>query len=135
MKILVVDDDDLCRKVLLEVFVTAGFEVSEARDGDEALTALESDPSIGVILLDRMMPNVDGIEFMTRFSNRMAWQDKRVIMQTAANQPKHVIEGNATGVYYYLTKPFDDEIVLSIVRAAVSDIEAQPVLSSRVINR
>lgn len=124
MKILIVDDDELNRKILIEILTHADFEVVEAEDGKEALQALENDSSIKIILLDRMMPNMNGMEFMDRFSTKAEWRNKKVIMQTAANQPKDVIEGNATGVYYYLTKPFDEDIVLSVVRSAASDIES-----------
>ena len=69
-----------------------------------------------------MMPNMDGMTFMKEFAKRPEWAYKKVIMQTAANQPKDVIEGKTTGVYYYLSKPFESEIVLSIVRAAIDEI-------------
>lgn len=124
MKILIVDDDELNRKILNDILEDAEFGVAEAQSGQEALDALEADPEIKIILLDRMMPGMDGMQFMRVFSTRAQWRNKKVIMQTAANQPKDVIEGNATGVYYYLTKPFDEDIVLSIVRSAASDIEA-----------
>ena len=122
MKILIVDDDRLNRKVLSTMLHDAGFETVQATDGLEALKALENDNDIKVILLDRMMPNMDGMEFMREFSKRAQWVYKKVIMQTAANQPKDVIEGKSTGAYYYLTKPFDSTILLSVVRAAIDDI-------------
>ena len=122
MKILVVDDDELNRKILLSILNDDGFDVIQAEDGVIALEKMNAYPDIQVILLDRMMPNMDGMEFMKEFSKRPQWAYKKVIMQTAANQPKDVIEGKTTGVYYYLTKPFDSGIVLSVVRAAVDDI-------------
>lgn len=124
MKILIVDDDELNRKILNDILGDAEFEVSEASDGKQALEMLEQDSAIKIILLDRMMPQMDGMQFMEVFSKNHRWRNKKVIMQTAANQPKDVIEGNSTGVYYYLTKPFDEDIVLSIVRSAASDIES-----------
>ena len=124
MKILVVDDDELNRKILNDILVEESFTVLQAGDGAQALQMLEEDDNIKIILLDRMMPNMNGMEFMEKFSANAKWRHKKVIMQTAANQPKDVIEGNATGIYYYLTKPFDEDIVLSIVRSAASDIEA-----------
>ena len=124
MKILVVDDDELNRKILNDILEEESFKVLEAEDGAQALKMLEEDNDIKIILLDRMMPTMNGMEFMDHFSKNAKWRNKKVIMQTAANQPKDVIEGNATGVYYYLTKPFDEDIVLSIVRSAASDIEA-----------
>lgn len=122
MKILIVDDDELNRKILRTILQDAQFETVEAADGLEALEVLSGDSSIQVILLDRMMPRMDGIAFMKEFSSRPEWAYKKVIMQTAANQPKDVISGKSTGVYYYLAKPFDDDILVSVVRAAADEI-------------
>ena len=122
MKVLVVDDDELNRKILTSILEDAKFEVVEAQDGVVALEQMEQHSDIQIILLDRMMPRMNGMEFMEEFKKRPDWEGKKVIMQTAANQPKDVIEGNKTGVYYYLSKPFDDEIVMSVVRAACDDI-------------
>lgn len=122
MKILVVDDDRLNRKIITSILHDAGYETMQATDGLEGLKALEADSSIKVILLDRMMPNMNGMEFMEEFNKRPQWVYKKVIMQTAANQPKDVIEGKSTGAYYYLSKPFDSTILLSVVRAAIDDI-------------
>lgn len=123
MKVLVVDDDDLNRKILQTILKDSGFEVREVSDGKQAIAALEAEPDIQIILLDRMMPAMNGIEFMEEFSRRAEWAYKKVIMQTAANQPKDVISGKSTGVYYYLVKPFDDTILMSVVRAAADEIE------------
>lgn len=122
MRVLIVDDDELNRKILRTILQDAQFEITEAADGLEALAALKADTSIQIVLLDRMMPNMDGITFMKEFNQRPEWVYKKVIMQTAANQPKDVISGKATGIYYYLSKPFDDDILVSVVRAAADEI-------------
>lgn len=122
MKILVVDDDKLNRKVLKGMLDGAGLQSVEAADGLEALECLEKVSDIQIILLDRMMPKMDGMTFMQEMARRPEWKRKKVIMQTAANQPKDVIEGKATGAYYYLSKPFDEDILLSVVRAAIDDL-------------
>lgn len=122
MKVLVVDDDDLNRKIIRTILKDAEFTIAEATDGEQGLRMLEKEPDIQIVLLDRMMPNMDGIAFMKEFNSRPEWVYKKVIMQTAANQPKDVISGKGAGVYYYLAKPFDDDILLSVVRAAADEI-------------
>jgi CheY-like chemotaxis protein len=121
MKILVVDDDELNCKILLDILQDAGYAVRVAQDGKEALAALDADPEIGVVLLDRMMPNMDGMDFLQCFENHPLHGRTKIIMQTAANQPKDVLEGTAAGVYYYLTKPFDETMALNVVEAAYKD--------------
>ena len=124
MKILVVDDDELNRKILLDILQDANYEVITAHDGKDGLNALEANPDVQVVLLDRMMPEMDGMGFLKAIGQQPQWKNLKIIMQTAANQPKDVIEGNAAGVYYYLTKPFDEEIVLSVVASAANDAKA-----------
>lgn len=122
MKILIVDDDELNRKILQTILEDAEFEVVSAVDGKDALDRLTQHPDTKIILLDRMMPRLDGMGFMQEFNRRPEWAYKKVIMQTAANQPKDVISGNSAGIYYYLAKPYNDDILLSVVRAAADEV-------------
>lgn len=121
VKILIVDDDELNLRILQEILEGSEFLAISAEDGEEALAQLETHPDIRVILLDRMMPKMDGMQFMEEFHKHDEWRHIAVVMQTAASEPRDVIEGNATGIYYYLTKPYDEQIVLSVVRAALDD--------------
>src|SRR3974390_783013 len=105
-KILAVDDEEFNLDILTSSLADAGYEVFEARDGLEALKTLEEQPDIEVILLDRMMPNVDGMEVIRRIKSGGRFQDIAVIMQTAAAATEQVLQGIKAGVYYYLTKPY-----------------------------
>lgn len=120
-KILVIDDDELNRKILFETLDCEGFEVVEAEDGKQGLERMEENPDVAVVLVDRMMPVMDGVEFIRHFSRNLDWKKIPVIMQTAANNPKDVISGNQLGVYYYLTKPFEEETIIGLVNAALED--------------
>ncbi|MCI5048993.1 MAG: response regulator [Rickettsiales bacterium] len=120
-KVLVIDDDDLNRKILDDMLEEEGFEVIMAEDGLQGLETLRATPDVDVILLDRMMPRMTGMEFMQQFRRRDEWRHIPVIMQTAANQPKDVMEGNQTGIYFYLTKPYEQETVISLVNAALDE--------------
>ena len=120
-KILVIDDDDMNRKVLEDMLEDEDYNVVMAEDGLEGLEVLKANPDTDVILLDRMMPRMTGMEFMTQFRRNEEWVNIPVIMQTAANQPKDVMEGNQSGIYYYLTKPYEQETVISLIKAAIEE--------------
>ena len=119
MAILIVDDEEMNRKVLEEILDDAGYETVHAEDGVEAIAKLKEHGNVEVVLLDRMMPNMNGMEVMREMQSNPDWARIPVIFQTAAGAPKDVIEGSSAGAYYYLTKPYEETLVLSIVRAAL----------------
>lgn len=122
--VLVVDDDENNREILEIYLQDEGYNVLLGKDGKEGWELLQQyEDQICVILLDRTMPNMGGMEFMARLKADEALAWKPVIMQTAISEKTHIAEGIKAGVYYYLTKPYSSEVMLSIVRAAISDFE------------
>jgi DNA-binding response OmpR family regulator len=71
------------------------------------------------ILLDRLMPQMDGIELLGKIKATLVLEQIPVIMVTATTDPASIQEGLDTGAYYYLIKPFEPKVLLSIVKAAV----------------
>lgn len=126
-RILIVDDDELNLRILEEILHEANFETMRAMNGLQAMALLEEGESFDLILLDRMMPEMDGMQVMERLKADDRWKNIPVVMQTAATAPTQVIEGATSGVYYYLTKPFEEEMVLSIVRSALQGEEQMPI--------
>jgi len=122
MRVLIVDDDELNIEILQDILQDAEFDTVIAENGKEALAMIDRDPSIELVLLDRMMPVMDGMGFIEAFRSHPRWNQIAVIFQTAASRPSEMIEGMETGAYYYLTKPFDRDIVLSIIRSAVDEL-------------
>ncbi|MFY9643131.1 MAG: response regulator [Rhodomicrobium sp.] len=120
-KILSVDDDALNRDILTEYLTDAGYEVIEAGDGDTALELLGETADIDAILLDRMMPRLDGMEVLKAVKADARYRDIPVIMQSAASAREQILQGIKAGVYYYLTKPYEDQMLLAIVAAALKD--------------
>jgi len=118
-KILAVDDEELNLDLITIHLTRAGYEVIVAQDGLIALERLEEHPDVDVIVLDRMMPNMDGMAFLAHVRAAERFRDIPVIMQTAAAASEQVLQGIKAGVYYYLTKPYDDELLLSIVKSAL----------------
>ncbi len=120
-KILSVDDDVLNRDILTEYLTDGGYEVIEADDGDTALKLLEEVEGIDAIVLDRMMPRLNGMEVLKAVKANPRFCDIPVIMQSAASAREQILQGIKAGVYYYLTKPYEDQMLMAIVGAALSD--------------
>ncbi len=131
-KILSVDDDPLNRDILAEYLTDGGYDVIEADDGDTALKLLEKVEGIDAIVLDRMMPRLNGMEVLKAVKGNPRFADIPVIMQSAASARDQILQGIKAGVYYYLTKPYEDQMLLSIVGAALKDATAKKKLREEV---
>ena len=110
----------------------AGYETILAEDGCVALQRLEEHPDISVILLDRMMPKMDGMACLHEIKADERFQDIPVIMQTAAAATDQVLQGINAGVWHYLTKPYDEGILLGIVRSAQDDAKKKSKIKNKV---
>ncbi|MBK7462957.1 MAG: response regulator [Betaproteobacteria bacterium] len=129
-RILAVDDEALNLEILLEYFADECALSLDTADGGEAAWALLQNPEndYKAILLDRMMPGLDGIGLLKRIKGDARLAGIPVIMQTAANSAAQIREGLETGAYYYLTKPYRRDNLLAIVQAALIDAEARDAL-------
>lgn len=122
--ILVVDDEPLNLDIIEEFLTGKGqpYVVETASDGMEAMEKLEADPEkYDVVLLDRMMPRMSGMEVLGKMNAHPELKYIPVILQTAKVSKEDVIEGLKAGAYYYLTKPFTSDILHSVVKTAVKD--------------
>lgn len=120
--ILIVDDEVHNLEIISEVLQDEDFTLTEANNGATAWKILEQAPELyDVILLDRMMPGIDGLEVLEKIKRHEILKYCPVILQTAKSDKTDIIEGIKAGAYYYLTKPFDDQMLLSIVRSAVEE--------------
>ena len=121
-KILVVDDEPFNLEILIEYLEEESYQTVSALNGVLAWELLEQAPeSFDTILLDRMMPEMDGMEVLARVKAHPTLKSLPVIMQTAKAAKEDVVEGLQAGAYYYLTKPFDKDKLLAIVKTAVQD--------------
>lgn len=131
--VLVVDDEPNNIRILQLDLEDAGYRVLTAANGQEAWDVLkENYSSVNAILLDRMMPVMNGMEFMAKLKADERVSTIPVIMQTAAAEKDQVAEGIKAGVYYYLTKPYDMEVMLSVVAAAIDDYGRQHAIRSEL---
>jgi two-component system response regulator MprA len=115
VKILIVDDERAVRESLRRALELEGYEIELAEDGAEALERLEADPEPDAMVLDLLMPRVDGLEVsrtLRRNGSRLP-----ILMLTARTQIEDRVEGLDAGADDYLTKPFALEELLARVRA------------------
>ncbi|MBL6958413.1 MAG: response regulator [Rhodospirillales bacterium] len=134
--VLVVDDAEPNRLFLEAHLKAAGYQVLEATDGDEAISVLvDYQDAVDVVLLDRRMPRVDGMDVLAWIKKQAPLKSLPVIFQTAADSEKEIVEGIDAGAYYYLTKPYEPGLVLSITRAAVEDYNHHRALQKEVSSR
>lgn len=114
VKILVVDDESRMRKLVKDFLQNKGYEVLEAGDGREALELFYSRNDIGMILLDVMMPRMDGWQVCReiRSVSRVP-----IIMLTARGDEKDELQGFELGVDEYISKPFSPRILVARVEA------------------
>ena len=123
LSILAVDDNPTSLRLLESILERNDFEVQTATNGLEAMAIIEKDfENLDIILLDRMMPEMDGIEVCNAMKADERFRNIPIIMQTAADHPEEISEGIAAGVFYYLTKPLAPEMLLSVVDAAGKQI-------------
>ena len=119
-RVLLVDDDPVIVRLLQVNFRLEGFEVQTASRGDEALaTAREWGPD--VVVLDVMMPGVDGWEVCERMTQDPDIRDVPVVFLSARAQDEDRERGYALGVVEYVTKPFDPAALVDIVRRALAE--------------
>ncbi|MEN8166694.1 MAG: response regulator [Pseudomonadota bacterium] len=120
--ILVVDDEAFNLDILGEYLEDADYAPVKVENGLAAWSLLEQDQErFEAVLLDRMMPEMDGMELLTRVKAHPTLHTLPVIMQTAKAAKQDVLDGLQAGAYYYLTKPYDEAHMLAIVNTALAD--------------
>lgn len=114
VKILVVDDESRMRKLVRDFLVKKGYEVLEAADGEEALDVFYGQKDIALIILDVMMPKLDGYEVCREIRER---SDVPIIMLTAKSAESDELSGFEMGADEYIAKPFSPKILVARVEA------------------
>ena len=120
-KILVCDDDELLTEVLQFRLEAKGFDVTIAGDGREALDSIRlAQPD--AVVLDAMMPGIDGFEVLRRPREDSGTRDMPVIMLTARRGERDIVDALRLGASDYLSKPFiPDELSARLVRLLTAD--------------
>jgi DNA-binding response OmpR family regulator len=114
LKILVVDDESRMRKLVRDFLSKAGYEVLEAGDGEAALDLFFKQKDIALIVLDVMMPKMDGWQVCREIRN---YSKVPIIMLTARADERDELQGFQLGVDEYISKPFSPKILVARIEA------------------
>ena len=114
LKVLVVDDEARMRKLVRDFLTVKGFLVVEAGDGEEAIDIFFEQKDIALILLDVMMPKMDGWEVCRTIRK---YSQVPIIMLTARGEEQDELQGFSLGVDEYISKPFSPKILVARVEA------------------
>lgn len=136
IKILVVDDEARMRKLVKDFLSIKGYIVLEAEDGEEALKVFDTNKDIKLILLDVMMPKMDGFEVLEAIRQ---YSKVPVMMLTARSEERDELEGYKLGVDEYITKPFSPKILVArveaVLRRTVGELEEKLVAGAIEVDK
>jgi DNA-binding response OmpR family regulator len=132
MKILIAEDDPVSRRLLQAALAKWGYEVMVASDGLQAWQALQQDPPPVLLILDWLMPGMDGLEVCRKARSLPGYQSAYIILLTGKTSKEDVISGLDAGADDYVTKPFDPGELRARVSVGVRVAELQMSLAERV---
>ena len=127
MRILIAEDDAISRRLLETILGKWGYEVVVALDGEQAWQVLQTENSPRLVILDWMMPGMDGIELCRRVRERLSVPYVYVLLLTARSQREDLLQGMDAGADDYVTKPFDANELKVRLRAGrrILDLQEQ----------
>jgi len=139
MRILIAEDDCTSRAMLSAILVKNGYEVIETINGSEALSALQLPDAPRLAIIDRLMPEMDGLEVIRRVRAQQATNAPYLVMLTSMGAKGDIIAGLDAGANDYLTKPFDPgelrariEVGRRLVEMQEALIESRALISAKV---
>lgn len=118
--VMVVEDDQIISSLLRHMLARRGFEVHLAMDGRQATQMVEElAVPPGLVMLDVMLPFVDGFDLITLMRSKNAWKDVPIIMLTSKAQEQNIVRALDAGATDYVVKPFQPEELMARVRHLV----------------
>lgn len=114
--VLVIEDDESIRFLLRFILEQEGWRVLEAATGSEGLQAIARGEVTRLVLLDNMLPGVDGFTLLERFRTTPRWEGVPIVMLSAKGDAATVERAKAAGAVDYLPKPFDPEDLVQLLR-------------------
>lgn len=119
-KILVADDEARLRKLVCDYLIREGYDVLEAGDGESALDAFYSQKDIDLLILDIMMPKINGYDVCKEIRET---SKVPIIMLTAKSEENDVLNGFSYGADEYISKPFSPKILMAHVNALIRRVD------------
>lgn len=122
--VVAIDDDEINLMILTKCAQDAGFDVRAFESAREGLEHMRTHPGeVDIVLLDKMMPDMNGIEMLQKLKHDKATQYVPVILQTGDVGVPQMREGLENGAHYYLTKPFHPEMLAAVLHSAAQECE------------
>jgi DNA-binding response OmpR family regulator len=119
-QILLVEDEAITRIVIQDLLETEGHQITVCNNAAEAWEVLLANPKhFDLVLLDRGLPDSDGMALLKQIKQEPGFLHTPVIFETAQSDQQSIREGLDNGAYYYLTKPFQPDVLLAVVKAAL----------------
>jgi two-component system chemotaxis response regulator CheY len=113
MRAMVIDDSSAMRMILRRIMTQAGFTITEAADGQQALDLLEHEDSApDVALVDWNMPNMNGLEFIKAIRGQDRYSRMTVMMVTTEGEQSQIVKALAAGAHEYVIKPFTPDAIV-----------------------
>jgi DNA-binding response OmpR family regulator len=132
MKVLVAEDQRVSRHILVANLRKWGYDVTAVEDGIEAWEALQAEEAPQLVILDWLMPGMDGIEICRQIRKRPQTRHNYLILLTARRGQEDKIHGLRAGADDYITKPFNREELRARVQVGMRVLELQGALAQRV---
>ncbi|HZK43724.1 MAG TPA: diguanylate cyclase [Syntrophomonadaceae bacterium] len=130
MQILIAEDEPISRHILETALKEWGFDFIVTKNGAEAWNVLQQDGSPNIVILDWMMPGMDGIEICRKLRERNSANYTYIILLTSRSRPEDVIRGLDSGADDYIVKPFHPEELKSRIKIGQRIIELEQRISS-----
>lgn len=133
LRLLLVDDEIVNLELLRGLLEDAEYEVESAASGEAAWDILQNRGSMfSAVLLDRSMPDIDGLEVLKRAKKDPDLRSLPIIIQTGKTQSDDILAGLEAGAHYYITKPFDAQYLLAVVHSAIETYQWHKSLEKHV---
>lgn len=132
LTILVVEDDRIERMFMEQQIKDLGHGMISVENGQQALESVESIKDIDVILMDKMMPVMDGLTAVRKIKENMSLRRIPIVMVTGAASARDIQEGIDAGVFYYLAKPVNEDVLKSVLAAATREATQNRALSEEL---
>ena len=135
MQVLIAEDDDVSRKVLSSMLRKQGHEVVEVADGSQGWIKMQDEDAPRLLILDIMMPAMDGLELCRKIRNTESHLCSYIILLTAKNSKQDIVQGLEAGANDYITKPYDFEELQARIRVGQRMVEMQASLVDEISRR
>ena len=132
MKVLIAEDDSISRRLLQAALVKWGYDVVVTTDGQEAWKILQTADPPTLLILDWLMPQMDGIEICREVRKSEALKSAYIILLTSRGSKQDIVQGLEAGADDYVTKPFDHGELRARVQVGARVIGLQKALAERV---